>query len=51
MPLGAEITTAVNGKLAVEAAMRQAFDVIIMDVRMPEMNGREATGVAPPPGT
>jgi signal transduction histidine kinase/ActR/RegA family two-component response regulator len=42
-PLGAEITTAVNGKLALEAALHQAFDVIIMDVRMPEMNGREAT--------
>lgn len=42
-PLGASITTAVNGKLAVEAALREAFDIIIMDVRMPEMNGREAT--------
>lgn len=42
-PLGAQITGAVNGREAVEAAILQAFDVIVMDVRMPEMNGRDAT--------
>jgi signal transduction histidine kinase/CheY-like chemotaxis protein len=42
-PTGAVITAVVNGALAVEAAMTEAFDVIIMDVRMPEMDGREAT--------
>jgi CheY-like chemotaxis protein/signal transduction histidine kinase len=42
-PTGAIITTAVNGREALEAAMLTAFDLIVMDVRMPEMNGREAT--------
>lgn len=42
-PTGAIITSVVNGAEAVEAARSEAFDVIVMDVRMPEMDGREAT--------
>ncbi len=42
-PTGAIITSVVNGAQAVEAARTEAFDVIVMDVRMPEMDGREAT--------
>lgn len=42
-PAGATITTVINGRLALEAALQQPFDLIVMDVRMPEMNGREAT--------
>jgi signal transduction histidine kinase/CheY-like chemotaxis protein len=42
-PTGAIITSVVNGAEAVEAARTEAFDVIVMDVRMPEMDGREAT--------
>ncbi len=42
-PTGAHITAVVNGQQAVEAAQAEAFDVIIMDVRMPELDGREAT--------
>jgi CheY-like chemotaxis protein len=42
-PTGALITMVMNGRLALEAAMLQPFDLIVMDVRMPEMNGREAT--------
>jgi CheY-like chemotaxis protein len=42
-PAGAEVTAVENGKLALEAAQAQAFDLIVMDVRMPEMNGHEAT--------
>ena len=42
-PLGARITSAVDGRQALDAALLEAFDIIVMDVRMPEMNGRDAT--------
>lgn len=37
-----KLTRAVNGKQAVELAAQQRFDVILMDMRMPVMNGLEA---------
>lgn len=43
MPLGCEITQAENGMKALEFASSQPFDVIFMDVRMPELDGRETT--------
>ena len=42
-PAGAEITFAENGKEAVEAWSREAFDLVLMDVQMPEMDGISAT--------
>ena len=40
--LGAEVTLCENGKLAVEAALRQHHDLILMDMQMPVMSGLEA---------
>ena|GEM_PF-964318 len=41
--LGYEITLAKNGREAIEALERAHFDVVLMDVQMPEMDGVEAT--------
>src|SRR5690349_16986248 len=38
-----KIYTARNGKAAVDIALREDIDVIIMDINMPEMSGVEAT--------
>jgi signal transduction histidine kinase/DNA-binding response OmpR family regulator len=40
---GFEVTVVGNGRAAVEAAEKGPFDVILMDVQMPEMDGFEAT--------
>jgi len=40
---GHEVVLAVNGREAVEAAALGAFDAILMDIQMPEMDGLEAT--------
>ena len=41
--VGAEIETCINGREAVAAAVRGQFDVILMDLLMPVMDGLEAT--------
>jgi len=43
MQLGVEVVTADNGREAVELAKQQAFDLVLMDCHMPEMDGFEAT--------
>ncbi|MEI6205748.1 MAG: MASE3 domain-containing protein [Desulfuromonadales bacterium] len=40
--LGHEVTVAENGRECLDALNRGAFDIILMDVQMPVMNGEEA---------
>jgi CheY-like chemotaxis protein len=40
---GHTVVLATNGKEALAAVMRESFDVVLMDVQMPEMDGLEAT--------
>ena len=40
---GLEVIVAENGRIAVDKAMAQHFDLILMDMQMPEMDGYAAT--------
>jgi PAS domain S-box-containing protein len=40
---GHHVSIVNNGRLAVERAAQEPFDIILMDVQMPEMSGLEAT--------
>jgi CheY-like chemotaxis protein len=42
-PLGCDVTSAEDGMSALIACQAEAFDLIFMDVRMPELDGRETT--------
>ncbi|RZJ95630.1 MAG: response regulator, partial [Brevundimonas sp.] len=42
-PMGCDIATAADGLQALDVAAASPFDVIFMDVRMPELDGRETT--------
>jgi CheY-like chemotaxis protein/HPt (histidine-containing phosphotransfer) domain-containing protein len=43
--MGHAVTVVGNGKEALAALEREAFDAVLMDVQMPEMGGFEATGL------
>jgi CheY-like chemotaxis protein len=41
--MGLEVTIADDGEQAVQIALEGQFDLILMDIQMPHMNGYEAT--------
>jgi CheY-like chemotaxis protein len=41
--LGLHVTTVENGRRAVEEVSKQSFDMIFMDIQMPDVDGYEAT--------
>jgi|GEM_PF-105049 len=43
LPLGCDVSMAADGMAALRACETTAFDLIFMDVRMPELDGRETT--------
>ncbi|WP_316822392.1 response regulator [Pedobacter gandavensis] len=42
---GYEITVAENGRIALEQYEKQSFDIILMDLQMPELDGYETTRI------
>jgi CheY-like chemotaxis protein len=40
---GYSVTVAANGREALATLQRQVFDMVLMDIQMPEMDGFEAT--------
>jgi hypothetical protein len=41
--MGLEVTIAADGNKALQKALTRQFDLILMDIQMPHMNGYEAT--------
>jgi len=42
---GHKVTTATNGLKALELLTQKSFDIILMDIQMPEMDGLTATNI------
>ena len=40
---GSQVFTCENGKQAVDRALHEDFDLVLMDIKMPVMDGHEAT--------
>lgn len=43
--LGCEVTKADNGHIAIDILAKEKFDIILMDIQMPELDGVEATKI------